>query len=237
MPNHQVYSNHLSAINAEAMQKYTQHGFAREFPGLSLVHFVPSDDPIFSKITGFVQAFQKDLAREKLLDKLAFLPKETYHITIIGIALKPSNDFQRAIVTKVSDWFGEYRSKTKPVPKYLLHGNPKLTNRETVVLQLNPVDESSDSVITYIRNNLHNALVRLPGGSKISQLQVYRPHLTMAYIIKSFSDDESEKFMTILQKYQIAKPLGVIGYGALELRRFNSMEDWGQKPLCNFMLA
>jgi hypothetical protein len=233
------YHYHLEhlALTEAALLKYTSGGEARAFHGLSLVYFLDASSEAFSFLKDLSQQVRRDFEQASIAHKFAFLPEDTFHITVADIITRHDLALEKKITEAIQKSFNGLRQDTLQPPHFFFRRDPVVSAGTSVVVLADPKDYQSLVAVQRIREAVYRDIQAL--GEHISTQDPYQfiGHATITYIIQPLLEQTYATFKRVMQKYENTRlSSSDFAIDRIELRRFASMEDWGTAPLAELQL-
>jgi len=221
-------------VSSDTSRKFTPSGEARAFHGFSLVFFVEPESELMNKLSDTKNTFHSLLQRSGIGSAFAFLPTNTYHITLVGIATNQSEKIQQEIVRGVHDCFNTFRTHKIHPPKIVVRGDLSLDG-STIIAPIEPEDIESLDTIYYIRDEVRKRLHPLGKNIVRNTPHNFHGHISLAYIVKNLAGEDYKKLKKIIQIHSTSKPIGKTVITSVSFSRFETIVDWGA-PLSTFSL-
>lgn len=222
-----------------AAEKYDQLGNALPFPGLTFVTFLDPKSPAYRELVFNSKYLGWDLENASLKGKFSFLPSDTYHVTIADCVTNHSKSLQEGIVEATRKAFGNLQAVR--APRFELRPDFVISSGTSFVALADPKTEQDLGIIHHIREVLAKEInpVLEPFGLKMPNPESFIGHITLAYLCQGISaGDEYERFLDVARKYdKLRELLGEFVMKSLELQRFGSMVNWGERSLLGLDLS
>jgi hypothetical protein len=213
-----------------ASQKYSETGEAKPIEGLSLITYIDHESELFQGLSREVQhllTMYQDAGLEKYF---AFLPEHTWHITIADITLTKDANLQHRLLEKVNASFSHAIQEQIPSAKMYFRSDVVVSAGISVVCLAEPGSEEDLKYVHTIRQLVTQELQ--PLGISMQDPQKFIVHMTVSYFVKKFDSESYSRFKNIMQESDaVTHSLGELSINQIELRRFTSMENWGDNPL------
>jgi hypothetical protein len=241
------YRLHELPLSEAASIKYTENGVAKRLEGMSLVTFIHPESELFYYLSLKAKKLQETLSEAGLGDMFAFLPEDTWHITIEDLAITKDKELpeqlalenqlelEKQITHSINNVFTTLNKEKKLTSKFYVRDDFVVCAGTSIVALAEPLNEEDLKVIHNIRIVVNEEIkhLKLPYQDPFK----FIGHITLAYFTKSLNTEQYDVFKKIMQKSdEEGHPLGQVSIDQIELRRFSSMEDWGEKSLSTFKL-
>ncbi|MFH0749303.1 MAG: DUF1868 domain-containing protein [Candidatus Gottesmanbacteria bacterium] len=219
-----------------ASQKYSEQGEVKPLEGLSLVTFLDPKSTLVQQLTLETQRLETAFINEGLEDSFVFLPKHTWHVTIADLAVSTDKQMQEAIIKKVHTSFLTLKDKLIQTPVYHFRSDFVVSAGISLVCLAEPNSEQDLQSIHEVRHRITEDLQ--PLGLPLQDPEKFIGHATIAYFKKSLDTEQYGKFKNCIKKTDVSgHTLGELQIDKIELRRFASMEDWGDKSVDTLTLG
>lgn len=219
----------LTTIPRDTRLKFNIDGSQRPFAGNTVVCHLPQQ----SRIRDAVTALGNDIRTSSFAKKLAILPSDSYHVTILGgvtdvdrsekewprdISVQASiSDCNRAVEQR----FGHFKTAEELPLRFRLDKEKTLAPQLASGLQLAPADQKEKSKLTRLRNSLADDVFTY----RASNHETFGFHISLAYQMRGFTSEEKRLYDDILQRYlpMIESEAPVIELGLPEFCTFEDM--------------
>lgn len=213
-----------------ASHKYSENGKAKPLEGISLVTFIDPESELFQNLTLETQHLKEEYKKAGLADMFAFLPENTWHITVADIVTTQDSNLQKRLEEKVNSAFSTVQKEYLSSSQFHLRSDFVVSAGISVVCLAEPGNIQDLSTIHRIREEVVREVK--PIGVPMQDPENFIGHVTIAYFTKPFGVEEYAGFKNIAQTGDVSRRLlGEMSIKQVELRHFLSMEDWGEKPL------
>ena len=221
-----------------AAQKYDEEGKAKPFQGLSLVTFLNPQSAVFQNLKAVTERLRRDYQDADIEDSFAFLPPDTWHITIADLVVTDDRRIQNHVVEQITQCFEKLQIEHLTAPQFYLRSDLVVSAGTSVVSLAEPKDEQSLIDIQRIRRMIAGEFEPSYVSVTPQNADNFIGHVTGWYFRKAFDTQRYSRFKEIMQWYDLHKEsLGEVFVNSIELRRFTSMEAWGKRPLAELKLA
>ena len=227
----------LEVIPKDSLLKFSTNGSVRPFAGNTVVCHLPQQ----SRLLDAISALGDALRTSSFANKLAVLPQDSYHATILG----GLNDQDRQrygwpsdipINTPIADCnhiigerIAQFRTHT-PLPlRFRLDKEKTLAPQRPCGLQLVPVDENEKHKICRLRDRMSDDVFRY----RTSDHDTFGFHISMAYQMRGLATAERQEYQSILMQHlpAIVAAAPVIELGIPEFCTFENMYRFEIKML------
>lgn len=214
----------------DATRKFSTKGEVKPFHGWSIVYFLTTQNTIFNRLQDMTISIKNSLESAGVVNKFAFLPVSTFHITIVGIVTNPSDAMSEDIVKGVKECFANLSSENILAPSLVVRGDIS-PDGSTIIAPIEPSNVESLETLYYIRNEVRKKLHPLGNNIVKNTPHNFHGHISLAYMIKPFRDEEYAKFKDIFRSYSNKEDLGELTVNTISLYNFKSMTEWGAPVL------
>lgn len=221
---------HLPSLPRDATRKFNSKGEVKQFEGWSIVHFLSPDHEVFSKLNNLTRKFNNSLQASGIASKFAFLPSQTYHLTLVGIATEQSDDMGREITARIKACFEAFNNRKTPAPRVVIRGDIG-PDGSTIIAPIEPLDLESLDTLYSIRNEVRESLHPLGNRIVPNRPRNFHGHISLAYMVNTFSKPEYTKFKEIFTSYEQEDILGELTINTISLHHFKNMNEWGDPVL------
>lgn len=221
-------------LSEEASQKYNTSGIACAYYGCSLVYFLRMDTPLYRKLTELSGELIRMTEEAGIRERLYFLPPETFHITFYDIAVLYPHSMEGAITDAIGRAFAAYKFEQPGRFTVNVKKDIVISDGASVLAPIEPADEQTMRHIFSLRRIVAEQMLNFSAQIPPKDPQYFAGHVTLAYIVQNVPEDEYGKLLEIMRKYKEHIVLGTEAIEKIELRRFDTMEDWGSDPLLTY---
>lgn len=219
----------LSTIPRDTLLKFNSDGTARPFAGNTVICHLPQQ----TRFRDAVVAFGDALHASSFSTKLAVLPGDSYHVTILG---GPNDQDRRKygwpsdipISTPIAECnrvIGERIARFKmhaelPI-RFCLDKEKTVAPQRPSGLQLVPADANERLKIRTLRDQMADEVFRY----RAADHDTFGFHISMAYQMKGFTAVERREYQNTLTQHlaAIVGAAPVIEFGVPEFCTFNNM--------------
>jgi len=205
-------------------QKFHADGSVRNFPGNTIICPIAPCNSSFSEI----RVAQQSLKELSLQNKFAFLPEESFHMTVMELLCdqvreKPYWSSLLALSASLEEtdaFFQKVLSKTENWPRRISMKFHRMISGDTIKIGLTPFDSNEKIVLKKFRDEISKLTgVCFPGH------ETYQFHITLAYAIRPLSLEEEEILESWKEKMsqQLEKQLDISTLQKPELIVFHDM--------------
>ncbi len=232
---HQV--NELPLTEGAAW-KYDAEGKAKPFQGLSLVTFLHPQSDVSQNLKAAMERIRQDYQDAEIDDSFAFLPPDTWHITIADLIITDDRHIQNHVVEHITQGFEKLQKEHLAAPQFYLRSDMVVSAGTSVVSLAEPKDEQSLRVIQRIRRMIAGEFEPPYISVTPHNADNFIGHVTGWYFRKALDTQRYSRFKEIMLRYDLDwESLGEVFIKRIELRRFTSMEAWGKRPLAELIFA
>lgn len=217
---------HMPKITVDASRKYDTNGRVKPYDGWSIVYFLDPKSHVYTSLERVTSQFHHSLEASGIVSKFAFLPANTFHVTLVGIATEQNEQVSREIVSRVSGCFYDFKKQNIAPPRVRVRGDIS-PDGSTIIAPIEPVDKESLDTMYYLRGEIRKKLHPLGIGVVRNTPMNFHGHISLAYIINSFTPEEYKKFTALFKTYLHQQPIGELLIENISLHHFTSMIDWG----------
>jgi hypothetical protein len=219
----------LATIPRDTLLKFTADGSPRRFAGNTVVCHVPPQ----SRFLDAVVAFGHALRSSSFGSKLAGLPDDSYHATILGgpndqDRMKygwPSDIPIRTSIAEcnriIQERMVQFRTHTELPLRFRLDKQKTLAQQLACGLQLVPADASEELKIRMLRDRMSDEVFRYREANH----DIFGFHISMAYQLRGFTGEERQKYQDLLAQHvtTIEAATSIIELGVPEFCTFEDM--------------
>jgi hypothetical protein len=188
----------MSRYTPTVAHKFHSDGTVKAFAGNSVIAFVNRHSPQFQEIT----RTQDRLRRLSFDQKLAFLPANSFHMTVIDLLCDQVRDVAHwstklppHVPIEEATSFMKDRINELPGCEPFMMAYDSFEIRDVCVLNLRPVDKTSSAILSAYRDQVANVTgVRLPNHDS------YRFHITLAYTVGELQDEEEREAAAVIDE-------------------------------------
>ena len=219
----------LATIPRDTLLKFNPDGSPRPFAGNTVICHLPQQ----SRFRDTVVAFGHALRSRSIGSKIAGLPDDSYHATILG----GPNDQDRGrygwpsdipINTPIAECnrviaerFARFRMHTELPLRFRLDNEKTLSPQRPSGLQLVPADANEKLKIRTLRDRISDEVFRY----RTADHDTFGFHISMAYQMASLTDVERREYQSLLMHHlpvlNAAAP--IIEFGVPEFCTFGDM--------------
>jgi len=219
----------LSTIPRDTLLKFNPDGSPRAFAGNTVICHLPQQ----SRFRDTVIALGDALHSSSFGVKLAVLPGDSYHVTILGGPNDqdrktygwPADISDNASIAECDRVIGEriarFRMRAELPIRFCLDKEKTLTPQRPSGLQLAPADTDENRKIRRLRDQLANEVFRY----RAADHDTFGFHISLAYQMKGLTNEERREYQSILtqQLPAIVAAAPVIEFGVPEFCTFETM--------------
>jgi|GEM_PF-670608 len=192
----------LNIIPKDSLLKFNQDGSVRSFAGNTVICHLPQQ----SRFQDAVAALGNALRSSSFADKLAVLPSDSYHATIIGglndqdrrtygwpadIPIDtPITECNRIIDERIA----QFSTQTELPLRFRLDKEKTLALQRPCGLQLVPADENEEHKLRTLRDRMSDEVFRY----RTSDHNTFGFHISMAYQMRGLAATERREYQSIL---------------------------------------
>lgn len=218
-----------TAIPRDTRLKFNPDGSRRAFAGNTLICHLPQQSQIRDAVTELGEAIRSS----SFAHKLAVLPSDSYHLTILG----GLNDGDRnrvewpkdiPITTSISECnrivgqrFAQFKAHEELPLRFRLDKERTQAPQLASGLQLVPADPNEKLKLSRLRNQLADDVFRYRARNH----ETFGFHISLAYQMRGFTSEEKREYENILQLHIpiIESAAPVIELGVPEFCTFEDM--------------
>jgi hypothetical protein len=218
----------LTVIPKDTHLKFNPNGTRRPFAGNTVICHLPQQSNVRDTVTAIGDA----LRSSSFAPKLAILPSDSYHVTILGGA----NDLDRsrsewpddvsieAPIAEcnriVGEKFAQFKMHEELPIRFRLDKDRTLAPQLASGLQLVPADPSEKSKLSRLRDRMADEVFRY----RAKNHGTFGFHISLAYQMSGFTFDERREYQSILEHHI---PIIVVAAPVIELGvpEFCTFED------------
>jgi hypothetical protein len=226
-----------TVIPRDTRLKFNPDGSRRVFAGNTVICHLPQQ----SQIHGAVTALGEGLRSSSFARKLAILPSESYHVTILGglndadrnqaewpndiPITAPSAECNRIVEQR----FAQYKTDEKLPIRFRLDKERTRAPQLASGLQLLPADATERMKLSRLRDRLADEVFRY----RAKNHETFRFHISLAYQMSGFTPKEAGEYQAILDHHIpiIINSAPVIELGLPEFCTFKDMDRFDVRIL------
>ncbi|MGZ6302415.1 MAG: DUF1868 domain-containing protein [Ktedonobacteraceae bacterium] len=221
-----------------AASKFDAEGKAKAFPGLSLVTFLDPQSPAFQNLAALTEQIQREYQEAGIDDAFAFLPPSTWHITLADLVVTNDLSIQSQVKAGIEQGFEKLHKEPLAELQLYLRSDPVTSSGISVVTLAEPKREQDLREIQKIRGVIAEEFEPSLVSDTLQHPDHFIGHVTGWYFCQALDTQKYSRFKEIMQRHDLQRrSLGEVKVKNIELRRFTSMEAWGNKSLTQLKLA
>ncbi|WP_420240015.1 DUF1868 domain-containing protein [Telmatobacter bradus] len=219
----------LAIIPRDTRLKFNPNGCPRPFAGNTIVCHLPQQCRLRDTVTELGDA----LLSSTFANKLAILPSNSYHVTILGGVTdmdRNETEWPKDIPMKASilectrvvgQRFEQFKTVEELPLRFRLDQEKTLAPQLASGLQLLPADINEKMKLRRLRNHLADEVFRY----RAKNHETFGFHISLAYQMRGFTSEESKEYENILERHLpiILAAAPVIELGAPEFCTFEDM--------------
>lgn len=213
-------------------KKFNADGTVLPYYGLTIIAPVEANSSLYANLQRTHSNLRERFAIAGLGNKAAFLPPETFHMTVSGLEHQRGKDLSESrkneIIESIQKVFAEISSSRMLLPLQFTIGGLALHGRTVLVARAYPASDQDFLGLQELRAPLRPAIGR--------EAKPFTGHITFAYLVKTCSPEELDAMVSILEVYA-DQVFGSLLINELELRHFSSMADYGRGPITSLSLG
>jgi hypothetical protein len=228
---------HLSVIPNDTRLKFNPDGTPRRFAGNTVICHLSQQ----SSLHDAVAAVSDALGSSSFAKKLAVMPSDSYHATILGgvndLGRHPS-EWPRDIPIEASieecnrivgQRFARVKVQEELPIRFRLDRNKTLAPQLACGLQLAPADPSEKLKLSSLRDRLADEVFRYRARNH----QTFGFHISLAYQMSAFTSEEKREYQSILEHHVplVIASAPVIELGVPEFCTFENMNRFDVRTL------
>ena len=220
---------HLATIPEDTRLKFNPDGSRRPFAGNTVVCHLPQQSQFRDTVTAVGDA----LRSSSFASKLAILPSDSYHATILGgvnDADRNRSEWPEDVPIKASitecnriigQRFGQFKIQEQLPIRFRLDREKTLAPQLASGLQLAPADPNETSKLRRLRDHLADDVFRYRAKNHAT----FGFHISLAYQMSGFTSEEGQEYQDILERHVpiIIAAAPVIELGVPEFCTFKDM--------------
>ncbi len=223
-------------LSAGAAEKYDIDGKALPLPGFSVVTFIDPASEAYRNLAELSAEIQSAYKLKGVDDRFAFLPPNTYHITIADILVRPSDAQAQDIIEATNKSFEQLLNEMLPPPQFRLRSDVVVSAGVSVVALAEPITKEDLETVHHVRDVLRTNLRQV--GIETNSPDAFIGHVSVAYFCRGMNQGEYAEFKVAARGYDTTRGLlGEVAVGAMELRKFEDMERWGMDPIMSLVFS
>jgi hypothetical protein len=219
----------LAIIPRDTLLKFNPDGSPRSFAGNTVICHLPQQ----SRLRDAVAVLGDSLRSASFAAKLATLPSDSYHVTILGgpndqdrgrygwpsdiPAGSPIAECNRIIGERVA----RFRMRTELPLRFCLDQEKTFAPQRASGLQLVPVDASEKLKLSMLRDRMAAEIFRY----RADDHETFGFHISLAYQMHGFTAEERREYQELLARHlpAIGGAAPVIELGIPEFSTFENM--------------
>lgn len=227
----------LATTPRDTLLKFNPDGTPRRFAGNTVICHLPQQ----SRFRDAVIALGEILRSSSFCAKLAILPDDSYHVTILSGPNDqdrrrygwPSDIPIRASMEECNQIVGEriasFRMQAELPLRFCLDKEKTLAPQRPCGLQLAPADEDEKLRIRRLRDRMADEVFRF----RAADHETFGFHISLAYQIRALTEEERSEYQSRLVQHlpAIASAAPVIELGLPEFCTFENMNRFEVRAL------
>jgi hypothetical protein len=219
----------LATIPRDTLLKFNPNGSPRRFAGNTVICHLPQQ----TRFRDAVVAFGHALRSSSFGSKLAGLPDDSYHVTILGGPNDqdrnrygwPSDIPASTSIAEcnriISERIARFRMHTELPLRFRLDREKTLAPQLACGLQLVPANANEELKIRTLRDRMADEVFRYREANH----DTFGFHVSMAYQMRGFTGGESQKYQELLAQHvtTIGAATSIIELGVPEFSTFENM--------------
>lgn len=204
------YHQGLTALHLppESREKFEPDGTAKPLLGFTLVQWIDPRTDLFVHLVDVCTKLEHSLrkpwvdaegrSRESIASRFAFLPAETFHMTVFDLVVEPDEATTADLPRLVRDIiFPDLRGEALTPPKLFSEG-VTVMGGGTVAAMVHPADRGSLETLWRIRQKLRDTLHHLGDTVADAPVDDFFGHITLAYVTDDLSEPQYARVKAVL---------------------------------------
>lgn len=223
-------------LSAGAAEKYDTNGKVLPLPGFSIVTFLDPSSAAYHNLTELSAELRSAYKTKGINNTFAFLPPDTYHVTIADILVRPSDVQAQDIIEATNKSFEQLLNERLPPLEFRLRSDVVVSAGVSVVALAEPKTKQDLDIVHHARDVL-GANLRVV-GIEMNPADKFIGHVSVAYFCGGMNPADYSKFKEVARAYDTTRGLlGDVAVRSMELRNFEDMENWGMGPILSLVLG